>query len=260
MDLENKIAIVTGGLSGIGRAIVSLFAQHGARVVVFDYRDVSRDDGLSGEHYVAGLPIPGVYVQGDVADPSAVKDLFEQAVHQFGRVDLLVNCAGITAFKPIRDLTVDDFDRVMAVNVRGSFLCCKEAIALMQHQEHRGVIVNVASNFAFVGAPDASVYCASKGAIVSMTKALSLETGPVGIRVNALCPGATATEFNRQYRADLAVRSRWEDMTPLRMPHREEFLGSPSQIAESALFLASNARSGYMTGASLVVDGGWNAG
>jgi NAD(P)-dependent dehydrogenase (short-subunit alcohol dehydrogenase family) len=128
----------------------------------------------------------------------------------------------------------------------------------MRRQRERGVIVNVASNFGFVGAPEASIYCASKGAVVTMTKALALETGPDGIRINALCPGATATEFNRQHRARQEVLESWARKTPLRIPGRADFLASSDQIAEGALFLATEG-SGYMTGASLVMDGGWNA-
>ena len=119
------------------------------------------------------------------------------------------------------------------------------------------MIVNVASNFAFVAAPEASVYCASKGAVATLTKGLALEVGPVGIRVNALCPGATATELNREHRTRPDVREDWKRKTPLELG-REEFLALPSEIARAALFLACDD-STYMTGANLIVDGGWNA-
>lgn len=256
--IDNKVALVTGGLSGIGRAIAELLDRQGARLVVFDRADRSRDDGLTGEEFAEGLKSEAVYVRGDVSQPEEVDLLFDAALERFGRVDILVNNAGITAFKPIDQLSAGDFDSVMNVNVRGTFLCCKRAIAQMREQRERGVIVNVASNFAFVGAPEASIYCASKGAVVTMTKALSLETGPDGIRINALCPGATATEFNRQHRARAEVLDSWARKTPLRVPGRDDFLASPAQIAEGVLFLAAES-SGYMTGASLVMDGGWNA-
>jgi NAD(P)-dependent dehydrogenase (short-subunit alcohol dehydrogenase family) len=257
-EFDNKVVLVTGGLSGIGRGIVELFADRGARLVIFDRAEQSRDDELSGEELAEGLTSEAAYVRGDVSKPEDVDLLFDTALERFGRVDVLVNNAGVTAFKPIDHLTADDFDHVMAVNVRGTFLTCKRAIVEMRKQRERGVIVNVASNFGFVGAPEASVYCASKGAVVTMTKALALETGSDGIRINALCPGATATEFNRQHRARQEVVESWARKTPLRIPGREEFLASPAQIAEGALFLATEG-SGYMTGASLVMDGGWNA-
>jgi len=256
-DLDGKVVLVTGGLSGIGRAIVVLFAQHGAHVVVLDMADQSRDDGLAGEEMVKRLTHEGVFVRGDVSQPNAVDTVFDTAVQRFRRIDVLVNNAGVTAFKPIDQLTLDDFDHVMSVNVRGTFLCCQRAIGQMRQQAKRGVIINVASNFAFVGAPEASVYCASKGAIVTLTKALALEAGPLGIRINALCPGATATEFNRQHRARADVNESWANKTPLRLPGRE-VLATPDQIAQSALFLATDASS-YMTGACLITDGGWNA-
>ena len=257
-QLDNKVALVTGGLSGIGRAVVELFDRHGARQVIFDRADRSRDDDLSGEKLAESLTTEAAYVRGDVSKPEDVDMLFDTALERFGRVDVLVNNAGVTAFKPIDQLTAEDFDHVMAVNVRGAFLSCKRAIMEMRKQRERGVIVNVASNFGFVGAPEASIYCASKGAVVTMTKALALETGPDGIRINALCPGATATEFNRQHRARREVVESWARKTPLRISGREDFLASPDQIAEGALFLASRS-SEYMTGASLVMDGGWNA-
>lgn len=259
MELADKVAVVTGGLSGIGRAIVELFSERGATVVVFDRLATSRDDGLPGQELVARLPHAGHFIQGDVSQPGEVDHLFETVVSQFGRADVLVNCAGVTVFKPIEQLTVEDYQAVMDVNVRGTFLCCRSAVQVMRQQPARGVIVNVASNFAFVGAPEATLYSASKGAVVSMTKALALEVSPHGIRVNALCPGATATEFNRAYRNDPAIVRRWAEMTPLRIPGREEFLASPQQIAYGALFLASD-QAQYMTGAALVADGGWNAG
>lgn len=255
--LDDKVALVTGGLSGIGRQTSLLFADEGATVVVFDVRSESRDDGLTGDAFAKSLPNGGLFVAGDVAQPQDVDRAFDAAIERFGRIDILVNFAGVVLFKPIEDLTVEDFDFVMSVNVRGTFLTCRRAVAEMRDQPTRGVIVNVASNFAFVAAPEASVYCASKGAVATMTKGLALEVGPIGIRVNALCPGATATELNRQHRARKDVREDWKRKTPLDLG-RDEFLAFPEEIARAALFLASDD-SIYMTGSNLVVDGGWNA-
>ena len=255
--LDDKVALVTGGLSGIGRQTSLLFAAEGARVIVFDVRSESRDDGITGDAFVESLPNGGLFVAGDVAKPEDVDRAFDTAKERFGRVDVLVNFAGVVLFKPIEELTVEDFDFVMSVNVRGTFLTCRRAIAEMKDQPGRGVIVNVASNFAFVAAPEASVYCASKGAVATMTKGLALEVGPVGIRVNALCPGATATELNRQHRTRADVREDWKRKTPLDLG-RDEFLAFPEEIARAALFLASDD-SVYMTGSNLIIDGGWNA-
>jgi NAD(P)-dependent dehydrogenase (short-subunit alcohol dehydrogenase family) len=258
VSLDGRVAVVTGGLSGIGRAIAGKLAGDGAHVVVLDAGEVSRDDGIPGEEMVAGLPTRSLFHRGDVADPDAVDAAVERTVATFGSLDILVNNAGVTVFKSIDALEVDDFDFVLRTNVRGAFVCARAAVARMKTQSSRGVIVNVASNFAFVGATDAVAYCTSKGAVVSMTQALAVEVGRDGIRVNALCPGATATEFNRAHRARPEISAEWQAMTPLRVLGTGDHLATPEQIADAAVFLASDS-SAFMTGASLVVDGGWNA-
>jgi NAD(P)-dependent dehydrogenase (short-subunit alcohol dehydrogenase family) len=258
VSLEGKVALVTGGLSGIGRAVVTKLAGQGARTVVFDAGEVSRDDQMTAADVMSQLPTEGLFVKGDVGEPADVDAAFSAAMKEFGQVDVLVNNAGITAFKPVAELQVEDFDRVMRTNVRGAFLCAQAAVSLMREQPTRGVIVNVASNFAFVGATDAVAYCTSKGAVVALTNALAVEVGASGIRVNALCPGATATEFNRSHRARPEIAAEWEAMTPFRSVHSGAFLATPAQIADAAIFLADDTSS-FMTGASLVVDGGWNA-
>lgn len=260
--LENRVALVTGALSGISRQTATLFAQEGAKVVLFDLGDRSRDAGESADEVLATVPNEPLFVQGDVTSPSDVEAAFAQAVERFGSVDVVFNGAGLNLFKPIAEITEADYDRTMAVNVKGTFLCCQRAIAQMLKQPTRGVIVNVASNFAFVAEPTASVYCATKGAVVSLTKGLALEVGHEGIRVNALCPGATRTAINRDHRQSPEVIESWARKTPLHQVGRdgpEDFLGLPEEIARSALFLASDHWSNYMTGATLLVDGGWNA-
>jgi NAD(P)-dependent dehydrogenase (short-subunit alcohol dehydrogenase family) len=226
--LDGQTALVTGALSGISRQTAT----------------------LPGETH---------FVQGDVSKPADVDRAFAAAVERFGSVDVVFNGAGLNLFKPIAEITEQDYDLTMAVNTKGTFLMCQRAIAQMLAQPSRGVIVNVASNFAFVAEPTAAVYCATKGAVVSMTKALAAEVGHEGIRVNALCPGATATAINREHRKSPEVIESWARKTPLRQVGRDEFLGLPHEIARSALFLASNEWSNYMTGAALIVDGGWNA-
>lgn len=255
--LEGKVALVTGGLSGIGRQIAQLFAAEGARVVVMDARTESRDDGVDGATLVGGFPAGGLFLHGDVTSPEDVDRVFAAVIEAFGECNVLVNNAGVALFKPVEEITLEEFEIVMGVNVRGTFLMCQRAVRQMKRQAGTGVIVNVSSNFAFVAAPEASLYCASKGAVVTMTKGIALEAAPHGIRVNALCPGAIATEFNRQHRARPEVLDDWKAKTPLDLG-REEFLARPEEIAPSALFLACDD-STYMTGANLIVDGGWNA-
>jgi glucose 1-dehydrogenase len=257
--LENKIALVTGALSGISRQTATLFAEEGAKIVLFDLGDRSRDAGESVDEVLATIPNKTLFVQGEVSKPSDVDMAFTRAVERFGSVDVVFNGAGLNLFKPIDEITEEDYDRTMAVNVKGTFLCCQRAIAQMLTQPSRGTIVNVASNFAFVAEPTASVYCATKGAVVSLTKGLAAEVGDEGIRVNALCPGATKTAINRDHRQRADVIESWARKTPLRQVGRDDFLGVPEEIARSALFLASDYWSNYMTGAALLVDGGWNA-
>jgi NAD(P)-dependent dehydrogenase (short-subunit alcohol dehydrogenase family) len=257
--LENKVALVTGALSGISRQTATLFAQEGAKIVVFDLGEESRDAGESVDQVLATIPNDALFVQGDVSKPADVDTAFARAVDRFGSVDVLFNGAGLNLFKPIAEITEEDYDRTMGVNVKGTFLCCQRAIGQMLKQPSRGVIVNVASNFAFVAEPTASVYSATKGAVVSLTKGLALEVGHEGIRVNALCPGATKTAINRDHRKRPEVIESWAAKTPLRQVGRDEFLGLPEEIARSALYLASDHWSNYMTGAALLVDGGWNA-
>jgi NAD(P)-dependent dehydrogenase (short-subunit alcohol dehydrogenase family) len=257
--LENKVALVTGALSGISRQTATLFAQEGAKIVLFDLGDRSRDADESVDEVLATIPNEALFVRGDVSEPADVDAAFMRAVERFGSVDLVFNGAGLNLFKPIAEITNEDYDRTMAVNVKGTFLCCQRGIAQMLKQPTRGVIVNVASNFAFVAEPTAAVYCASKGAVVSLTKALALEVGGEGIRINALCPGATRTAINREHRKRPEIVESWARKTPLRQVGRDEFLGLPEEIARSALFLASDSWSNYMTGAALLVDGGWNA-
>lgn len=257
MSLHDKVAVITGGLSGIGRAIAIRLAADGTRTVLFDAAEVSRDDGIPGQRLAAQLDAPSLFLHGDVGEAADVDRLFDDAVSTFGAVDLLINNAGVTAFASLADLTIDDFDRVIRTNVRGSFLCARRAVAQMRRQSSRGVIVNVASNFGFVGATDAVAYCTSKGAVVSMTQALAVEVGADAIRVNALCPGATATEFNRVHRSRPDIAAEWQRMTPLRLDG-DRYLATPAEIAEAARFLADDS-SRFMTGAALVVDGGWNA-
>ncbi|MGH9894627.1 MAG: SDR family NAD(P)-dependent oxidoreductase [bacterium] len=257
-SFEGRSVLVTGGLSGIGRASCELLAAAGAMVIIFDKLDISRDDGVAGIELSSRLGNGSRFFQGDITSEEQVAGAFDLIREQVGNLDAVVNSAGVTAFKKIEEITRADYDLVMGVNVWGTFIACKNAMSMMKAQE-AGVIVNVASNFGLVGGPEGSVYSASKGAVITLSKALAIEGAPYGIRVNALCPGATATEFNRAYlesRPD--VVERWQQKTPLRIPGREDFLARREDIARAVLFLASDD-SVYMTGAAMVVDGGWNA-
>ena len=250
--LEGKHVLVTGGLSGIGRAIVVAMTAEGASVTIMDKISVARDDGLGAEELCRRIGPKVRWLQGDVASERDVEAVFAEILP----VDVLVNNAGVTTFKPLQSCTVDDFDRLMAVNVKGVFLMTRSAVNTWVQAKRTGAIVNVASNLAFVGAPSASIYCASKGAVATFTKAVAAEVGPLGIRVNMLCPGPVETEFNRDYR-ERGAQEEWEQATPLRNLS-SSILADPARIAPAAVFLASDdAR--HITGASLLVDGGMNS-
>lgn len=254
--LEGKVAVVTGGASGIGRAVAITFAREGARVVVADVRREPKESGEPTDLVIEQQGGVAVFVPVDVSVVGQIQELIDSVVGRFGRVDIMANVAGINIFQKATDFREDEFDKIIAVNLKGVFFCSVLAIKRMLGQRS-GSIINVSSNLGLVGTPEMVPYCASKAGVIGLTKALAVEYGPYNIRVNALCPGATKTEINREFRQRADVIEAWKRQTPLVRPDGE-FLGEPQDIANAALFLASD-ESRYMTGACLLVDGGWNA-
>lgn len=252
--MDGKTAIVTGAANGIGRAIARALAGAGANVVVCD---VLADDGERTVGEIKSAGGTAAFVQADVSDAEQAEGLIAGAVERFGGLDVLANNAGIGGgMARLHEIEPADFDRVIAVNLRGTFLCSKYAIPHFLAQ-HDGRIVNTASTYGLIGAPGAPAYCASKGAIINLTRQLAVDYGPDGIRVNAICPGYIDTQLGRrgprlsreQFIAATAVRERAAAMQPLGRQ------GQPSEVAEVALFLASDASS-FMTGSIVTVDGG----
>jgi NAD(P)-dependent dehydrogenase (short-subunit alcohol dehydrogenase family) len=246
-SLEGRAALVTGGAAGIGRTAARLLAQAGADVAVADR------DGAGAERAAAALRDLGrraVAVEVDVADEAAVAAMVDRAVGELGHVDILVNNAGIFPSKRIAELTVAEWDRVMAVNLRGVFLCTREGGRAMRAGGRGGSVVNVSSIESFHPAfPGLAHYNASKSGVNLFTQSAALEFARDGIRVNAVCPGATLTEgtaagFERGVKAALEPR------IPLKR------VATPDDIGAAILFLASSAAS-YITGITLVVDGGY---
>ena len=187
--LENKKAIVTGGGSGIGRAIAMTFARHGAVVYIPDFNKEGAEETASLIQNEGGTAFAG---QCDVSNAESVKTMVAEAMEKMGTIDILVNNAGIELHKSIEEISVEEWDRVMAVNARGVFLCCKYAIPHMK-AAGKGNIVNMGSTGGYIAAPFQTVYCATKGAVHQFTKALALECGADGIRVNAIAPGGVDT-------------------------------------------------------------------
>jgi NAD(P)-dependent dehydrogenase (short-subunit alcohol dehydrogenase family) len=247
--LEGKRAIVTGAASGIGRATAVLLAREGAAVVVADLDEA----GVGG--VVATIATEGGRAAGvrcDVTVETDCRRLVEAAVAGFGGLDIVVNCAGIIRRTSVVDTTEADWDRVMAVNVKAVFLLGKHAIPEMA-LGGGGVVVNIGSGWGLKGGPRAASYCASKGAVVNLTRAMAIDHGPQGIRVNCVCPGDTDTPLLRSEAQQLG-----EDVTAFLAASAERpisRLGTPEDTARAVLYLASDAAS-WVTGATLVVDGG----
>jgi NAD(P)-dependent dehydrogenase (short-subunit alcohol dehydrogenase family) len=247
--LDGKRAIVTGAASGIGRATAVLLAREGAAVVVADLDEA----GLGA--LVAAIAAEGGRAAGvrcDVTVEADCRRLVEAAVAGFGGLDLVVNSAGIIRRTSIVETTEDEWDRVMAVNVKAVFLLGRHAIPEMA-RGGGGAVVNIGSGWGLRGGPRAASYCASKGAVVNLTRAMAIDHGPQGIRVNCVCPGDTDTPLLRSEAGQLG-----EDMTAFlassaQRPIRR--IGTPEDTARAVLYLASDAAS-WVTGTTLVVDGG----
>jgi 3-oxoacyl-[acyl-carrier protein] reductase len=222
MSIQGRIAIITGAGRGIGRATALRFAREGARVVLFS-RSPTHLDEIAAEIARAGFPV--LTIAGDVSSEEDVHALFQQAMQAHGRVDILVNCAGIVASQPFLEMDASTWDRVIAVNLRGTFLCCHKAFRIMAAQ-HSGVIVNLSSLSGIKGVekfPGLSAYNVSKAGVAGLTEILAVEGKPYNIRVCAVSPGAVDTEMLRQA-----------------APHLKAGM-TPDDMAEILLFLAGDS-------------------
>lgn len=250
MKLKEKVAIVTGAKRGIDHAIAARFLSEGARVVVADVLDATEE---VEEFRKRGAD--AVYVKADVSSEADVAALAERTLQAYGRIDVLVNNAGIEFAKTIVDTSVAEWDQLMAVNLKGVFLCSRAVIPVMRKQK-KGVIVNVASELGLVGEASVAAYCASKGGVVMLSKAMAIDHGREGIRVNSLCPGPVTTQLLEDVFASHSdpegMRRTFEASTVLGR------LGTPDEVASAAVFLASDD-SAFMSGTELVIDGGWTA-
>ena len=250
--LQGKVAIVTGGASGIGAATARLFAREGARAVLVDIRE----DGQRVADDIAKAGGQCLFVRADVTHAGECEAAVRAAVERFGRVDVLFNNAGVVRRADVTETTEEDWDRVMAVNVRSVFLMSRAAIPAMAGAGG-GVIVNTGSGWGLVGGRKAAAYCASKAAVVNLTRAMALDHAGQNIRVNCVCPGDTDTpmlrEEARQLGQDVESFLAGSASRPLGR------MGRPEEVAQAVLFLASDDSS-FVTGSTLVVDGGGLAG
>jgi glucose 1-dehydrogenase len=249
--LAGRVAVVTGSASGIGRAIAIRFSEEGATVIGADVRQEPREGGTA-THELVGTD----FVQADVSRSDDVDRLVGDAVARHGRLDVMVCNAGIAGSysKGLLETTEEDWDAIMAVNLRGVFLCCKRAIAAMLAQEPigdvRGRVVIISSQHGMVGPPRHVAYAASKGGVVNLTRQLAVDFGPRRVLVNAVAPGKILTGSPEQQNEEALAYSH------ARTPFWR--LGRPADVAGAALFLACED-SGYVSGVNLLVDGGWMA-
>ena len=250
--LDNKCAIVTGGASGIGRATAQLLADEGAAVVI---ADINAEQGKKAEGQINAAGGRAVFVQCNVGLAADCQRAVETAVRKFGRLDIIFNNAGIICRTDVLGISEEDWDLVMAVNVKSIYLMCKYAIPEIAKQGG-GAIVNTGSGWGIKGGRKAISYCASKGAVVNMTRALAIDHGPQNIRVNCICPGDTDTPMLRNEAKQLGQA---EDQFMMEAAERPlNRYAQPIEIAQSVLYLVSDAAS-YVTGAVLAVDGGGTA-
>jgi len=246
MNLKNKVAIITGSRRGIGKAIALTLARAGANVVV---SDINLDDCNKVVEEIKAIGGNALAVKADVSNPEDVSQMINLTTEKFGKVDILVNNAGIYMQKSLKEITEKDFDKILDINLKGVFLCSKAVVPEMIKQG-KGKIVNITSIAGQVGFANSSAYCASKGAIINITRELSLELGQYKINVNAIGPGVIETAMTKDLLKDKSTKEAILANIPLNR------MGKPEDIANAALFLASD-NSEYITGITLFVDGGW---
>ena len=253
MRLEKQRALVTGGATGIGEAIVRLFAAEGASVLVADLNE-EKGQALAAE-LDASCPGRIVFQKTNVASSESYQAAIAAAVESFGGLDVLVNNAGIVEQDVlIEDQAVEESDRVLGVNLHGTFFGCKYALPYLR--ESRGRIVNIASMSGLVATRYCAAYCSSKAAVIGLTRALAADYAPYGVRVNAVCPAACETPMMKTYFSAFSPEEVQEKVSRLSGPIGR--MCQPAEIAKAVLFLAS-AESGYTSGLAMPVDGGYTA-
>ena len=251
MRLANKVALITGSSQGTGRGIAERFVTEGADVVINYSGNVER--AQEALRAVEATGRRGLVVQANVGKTADLKKLFATALEHFGQLDILVNNAGVETHAPFWDVTEDDFDKVLNVNLKGTFFATQEFVKHLMATNRRGKIVNISSVHEELPFPNFTAYCASKGGVKMLTRNLSVELGPLGININNIAPGAIETPINTKLLNDSQKLNALLGQIPLRR------LGQPGDVSGLAVFLASDDAD-YVTGSTYYVDGGltWN--
>ncbi|MFJ7637985.1 SDR family NAD(P)-dependent oxidoreductase [Peribacillus sp. NPDC097206] len=247
-NLENKVAIVTGGNRGLGKAISLALAEAGADIVIVG-RNEEKNKEVVAEVKEYGRAV--ISIPTDLRDISATKEMMGTVVRHFGKIDILVNNAGISHTQLAFDISENDWDKVMDLNVKSLFFCCQSAGKVMKEQGY-GKIINLASVAGAVGDYGIAPYTASKAAVINLTRSLALEWVRHGIQVNAIGPAYIETELNRQELSNPKIRAKLIGKTPMNR------LGEPEEITGAVILLASEASS-FITGQTIYIDGGWLA-
>ncbi|MDP4164224.1 MAG: glucose-1-dehydrogenase [Bacillota bacterium] len=246
-DLEGKVVVITGASTGLGKAMALRFGNEKAKVVInYFKKDPVIDEMISQIQHAGG---DAIAVQGDVTQEQDVKDLIQATASQFGRLDIMINNAGVENEVPSEELSLKDWNRVISTNLTGAFLGCREAIAYMIENKIKGSIINMSSVHEMIPWPHFVHYAASKGGIKLMSETLALEFAPKGIRINSIGPGAIDTPINAEKFSDPKLKAGVEELIPM------GYIGKPEQIAAVAAWLASE-ESSYVTGITLFADGG----
>lgn len=254
--LNGKVALITGASSGIGQAIAVRLAREGCNIVINYRKDLAGAEETEAQALSKACDLASkecgvetLTVQGDVAQEADILKLFQATVERFGRLDILVNNAGIQVEQPSHEVTAEQLDRVLNVNLRGAYLSAREAIKQFLAQSSPGVIINISSVHEIIPRPQYVSYSMSKGAMGNMTRTLALEYAHTGIRVNGIAPGATVTPINQAWTEDAAKQAEVEKHIPMQRA------GTSEEMAAAVAFLAS-AEAAYITGQTLYIDGG----
>lgn len=247
MKFKDKVIIVTGGGQGIGRAICRSFAAEGSKVVI---ADIDIEAGIENQEYINSLGYTSHFIHTDVADENSVKNMVRQSEERFSTIDVLVNNAAIGGFSCMFQNSVDIWDRVIAVNLRGTFLCSRYCSEIMIQKGH-GCIINIASTRAFMSEPDTEAYSASKGGIIALTHSLAVSLGKHRIRVNSISPGWIDVSGWQKSSSAKQVELTEIDHSQ----HPAGRVGIPEDISKACVFLCSD-EAGFITGMNLTIDGG----